>query len=84
MFARPSSTRHTIINRALPNRSAAAPSAGWTIAKVKANTDEKLAAVAMLTPNSSATCGSTGSSARADRLAAKVVSAMMLMAGGMR
>ena len=49
MLARPSSTRHTIISRALPNRSAAAPSTGWMIAKVKANTAAKLAAVAMLT-----------------------------------
>ena len=84
MLARPSSTRHTIISRALPNRSAAAPSTGWMIAKVKAKTAAKLAAVAMLTPKSSATCGSTGSSARADRLAAKVASAMILSAGGRR
>ena len=84
MLANPSSTRHAIISRALPNRSAAAPTPAGSIAKVKANTEAKLAAVAMLTPNSSATCGSTGSSARADRLAAKVASAMMLIAGGMR
>src|SRR6202048_510325 len=84
MLARPTSTRHTTTSRALPNRSAAAPSTGCTIAKVKANTDAKPAAVAMVTPKSSATCGSTGSSARADRLAAKVASAMILRAGGMR
>ena len=45
MLAMPSSTRHTTISRALPNRSAAAPSTGWMIAKVKANTAAKLAAV---------------------------------------
>ena len=84
MLASPSSTRQTIISRALPNMSAAAPSTGWMMAKVKANAAEKLAAVAMLTPKSSATCGSTGSSARADRLAEKVASAMTLRAGGMR
>ena len=49
MLARPSSTRQTIISRALPNRSAAAPSTGWMMAKVKAKTAAKLAAVAMLT-----------------------------------
>ena len=38
----PSSTRHTTISRALPNRSAAAPSTGWMIAKVKAKTAAKL------------------------------------------
>ena len=48
ILATPSSTRHTIISRALPNRSAAAPSTGWMIAKVKANTAAKPAAVAML------------------------------------
>ena len=37
MLAMPSSTRQTTISRALPNRSAAAPSTGWMIAKVKAN-----------------------------------------------
>ena len=84
MLATPSSTRQTIISRALPNRSAVAPSTGWMMAKVKANTAAKPAAVAMLTPKSSATCGNTGSSARADRLAAKVASAMMLSAGGRR
>ena len=84
MLASPSSTRHTIISRALPNISAAAPSTGWMIAKVKANTAAKPAAVAMLTPKSSATCGSTGSSARADRLAANVARAMILRAGGRR
>ena len=45
-------------------------------------TAEKPAAEAMLTANSSATCGSTGSSARPDKLAAKVVAAMILRAGG--
>ena len=84
MLATPSSTRHTIISRALPNRSAAAPSTGWMIAKVKANAAAKLAADAMLTPKSSATCGSTGSSARADRLAANVARVMILRAGGRR
>src|SRR3954451_8354472 len=84
MLATPSSIRHTTISRALPNRSAAAPSIGWMIAKVKANTDAKLAAVAMLMLKSSATCGSTGSSARADRLAANVASVMMFSAGGRR
>src|SRR5438552_1154163 len=84
MLASPSSARQKIISRALPNRSAAAPTNGCTIAKVKANTAAKLAAVAMLTPNSSATCGSTGSSARTERLAANVVSAMMLSTGGKR
>ena len=64
MLARPSSTRHTIISRALPNMSATAPSTGWMMAKVKAKTAAKPAAVAMLTEKSSATCGSTGSSAR--------------------
>ena len=39
-------------------------------------------AVRLLTANSSATCGSTGSSARPDKLAAKVVAAMILRAGG--
>jgi len=38
----------------------------------------------MLTANSSATRGSTGSSARVERLAAKLASAMMLSAGGRR
>ena len=38
----------------------------------------------MLTLKSSATCGNTGSSARADRLAANVASAMILRAGGRR
>src|SRR5436305_15045055 len=84
MLATPSSIRHTTISRALPNRSAAAPSTGWMIAKVKAKTEAKAAAVAMLTPKSSATCGSTGSSARADRLAANVASVMMFNAGGRR
>src|SRR4051812_46320172 len=84
MLATPSSIRHTTISRALPNRSAAAPSTGWMIAKVKANTEAKLAAVAMLMPKSSATCGNTGSSARADRLAANVASVMILSAGGRR
>ena len=68
----------------MPNKSAAAPSTGCTMAKVKANTEANPAAVAMLTPKSLATCGSTGSSARVDRLAAKVASAMMLRTGGMR
>src|SRR5260370_24358635 len=54
------------------------------MAKVKANTAAKLAAVAMVMPKSSATCGNTGSSARADRLAAKVASVMMFSAGGRR
>ena len=54
------------------------------MAKVKAKTAAKLAAVAMLTEKSSATCGNTGSSARADRAAEKVASAMILSAGGMR
>src|SRR6266852_2411393 len=54
------------------------------MAKVKANTAAKLAAVAMVTPKSSAICGNTGSSARADRLAAKVASVMMFSAGGRR
>src|SRR5260370_15109388 len=54
------------------------------MAKVKANTAAKLAAVAMVTPKSSATCGNTGSSARADRLAAKVASVMIFSAGGRR
>src|SRR6266404_6834682 len=84
IFAQPSSTRQPIISRVLPNKSAAAPSTGCTIANVKANTAAKPAAVAMLTPNSSATCGNTGSSARAERLAAKVASAMMFRTGGMR
>src|SRR5882757_2687652 len=84
MLATPSSIRHTTISRALPNRSAAAPSTGWMIANVKAKTEAKAAAVAMLTPKSSATCGNTGSSARADRLAANVASVMMLSAGGRR
>jgi len=57
---------------------------GWMIAKVKANTDAKPAAAAMLTLKSEATCGSTGSSARPDRLAAKVASATILRAGGRR
>jgi len=84
IWAKPSSTRQTIIRRALPNMSAMAPSTGWIMAKVKAKTAAKLAAVAMLTEKSSATCGNTGSSARADRLAEKVASAMILSAGGMR
>src|SRR6185312_2701978 len=84
ILANPSSTRQTIISRALPNMSAMAPSTGWMMAKVKAKTAAKLAAVAMLTEKSSATCGSTGSSARADRAAEKVASAMILSAGGMR
>jgi len=50
---------------------------------VKAKAAEKLAAVAMLTENSPATCGKTGSSARADRAAENVASAMILSAGGM-
>src|SRR6476620_6735870 len=54
------------------------------IAKVKAKTEAKAAAVAIVTPKSSATCGNTGSSARADRLAANVASVMMLSAGGRR
>src|SRR5882757_1401929 len=54
------------------------------MAKVKANTAAKLAAVAMVTPKSSATCGNTGSSASADRLAAKVASVMIFSAGGRR
>src|SRR6187401_1858152 len=54
------------------------------IANVKAKTAAKLAAVAMLTEKSSATCGNTGSSARADRAAEKVASAMILSAGGTR
>ena len=37
----PSSARQTIISRALPNRSAAAPITGWMIAKVKAKTGGK-------------------------------------------
>src|ERR1043166_7488757 len=78
----PSSTRQIVISRALPTMSAAAHSTGWTMAKVKANTAEKPAALAMLTPKSWAICGSTGSSARPERLAANVVSAMMLRAGG--
>src|SRR5258708_14984935 len=53
------------------------------MAKVNANPDAKPAAVAMLTPKSSATCGKTGSRARAERLAAKVASAMMFRIGGM-
>src|ERR1700736_704734 len=52
------------------------------IAKVNANPEAKPAAVAMLTPNSSATWGNTGSRARAERLAAKVASAMMFRIGG--
>src|SRR5215203_3013781 len=83
MLARPSSARQTTIRRALPNMSAKAPSAGWMMAKVKAKAAAKLAAVAMLTEKSSATCGNTGSSARADRAAEKVASAMTLSAGGM-
>ncbi len=39
---------------------------------------------AMLTLKSSATCGNTGSSARADRLAANVAGVMILRAGGRR
>ncbi len=65
-------SRQPIISRVLPNRSAAAPMSGWMIEKVKANTAAKPAAVAMLTPKSSATCGSTGSSARAESAAAKL------------
>src|ERR1700686_3017752 len=84
ILATPSSTRHRITRRVLPNISAAAPSTGWMIAKVKANTDAKPAAAAMLTLKSEATCGSTGSSARPDRLAAKVASATILRAGGRR
>ena len=83
MLASPSSTRQTIISRALPNMSAMAPSTGWMMAKVKAKAAAKLAAVAMLTEKSAATCGNTGSSARADRAAEKVASAMILSAGGM-
>src|SRR5258708_24834515 len=49
-----------------------APSTGWTMAKVNANIDANPAAAAMLTLKSLATWGSTGSSARADRLAANV------------
>src|SRR3954454_21616246 len=84
ILASPSKIRQPIISRALPNKSAAAPMTGCTIAKVKANTAAKLAAVAMLMLKSSATCGSTGSSARADRLAANVASVMMFSAGGRR
>ena len=47
--ARPSSTRHPIINRALPNRSAAAPSMGWIAANVSAVTADSHAAVAAST-----------------------------------
>src|SRR5437588_8638941 len=54
------------------------------IAKVRAKTEAKAAAVAMLMSKSSATCGNTGSSARADRLAANVASVMILSAGGSR
>ena len=52
MLAKPSSTRQITASRALPNKSAAAPSTGWMIAKVKANTEAKPAAVAMLTEKS--------------------------------
>src|SRR5579863_8176725 len=52
-------------------------------AKVKANTAAKLAAVAMVMSNSSATRGKTGSSARAERLAANVAIAMILIAGAL-
>ncbi|MGY3111076.1 hypothetical protein ACVWW7_007703 [Bradyrhizobium sp. LM6.9] len=76
MLARPSSARQPIISRVLPNRSAAAPTIGWMIEKVKANTAANPAAVAMLTPKSSATCGSTGSSARAESAAAKLAPEM--------
>ncbi len=68
----------------MPNKSAAAPSTGWTMAKVNANIDANPAAAAMLTLKSLATCGSTGSSARADRLAANVASAMIFRTGGIR
>ena len=67
----PRITRQKIISRALPKRSAAAPTNGWITAKVKANTEEKPAAAAIVTPKSSATCGSTGSSARPDSAAEK-------------
>jgi hypothetical protein len=82
ILARPSSTRQTITSRALPNMSAAAPSTGCTMAKVKANTEANPAAVAMLTLKSLATCGRIGSRARVVRLAAKVASAMMFRTGG--
>src|SRR5258708_27856092 len=61
-----------------------APSTGWTMAKVNANIDANPAAAAMLTLKSLATWRSPGSSARADRLAAKVASAMIFRTGGMR
>src|SRR5919206_1137539 len=83
ILAKPSSASATIISRALPKTSAKAPSTGWMMAKVKAKAAAKLAAVAMLTEKSSATCGRTGSSARADRAAENVASAMILSAGGM-
>jgi len=84
ILASPNNARQAIISRALPNRSAAAPISGWMAAKVKAKTAAKLAAVAMLILKSSATCGRTGSSARAERLAAKVASVMILSAAGRR
>jgi hypothetical protein len=76
MLAIPSSIRQITISRDLPNRSAAAPRTGWMMAKVKANAAENPAAAAIVTPKSWATCGSTGSSARAERAAEKVASAM--------
>ncbi len=81
MLAAPSSTRHAIISRALPNISAAAPRIGCTMANVKATTADRLAAVAIVTPKLSATSGSTGSIDRDDNAAANVVAAMILRIG---
>src|ERR1700722_3383819 len=53
-------------------------------AKVNANTAEKLAAAAMLTLKSAATCGSRGSKGRTERLAGNVSIKMMLYEGGIR
>ncbi len=84
MLAAPSVARQTIISRALPNMSAAAPSIGCTIANVSATAADRLAAVAIVTPRSLATSGSTGSMERDDKAAANVVAAITLRIGSIR
>ena len=72
----PAALDDALMTRALPNRSATAPMIGCTMAKVKASAADKAAACAIETDMSSAMCGSTGSMARTERLAANDASAM--------
>ena len=65
------------ISFGLPKTSATTPSPGCTSAKVTANAEASVAATWIVTARSAATCGSTGSIARADSEPANVDMAMM-------